>query len=437
MNRATAFYLRKNIKLAWPMALNAILMQAMLVIDTLLVAPLGELSVAAMGISVTIVAFVLGVQLALANGSQLIISRAFGAKNSLRLHQSALYSAAINLLAGIAFILLLNGSQNHFLPLLSDDSEVIILSKNYLFIAQFIFIFNALSQTLIAFLNAQGQTRLPFNAYLFEVPINIVLSYSFIFVLEMGLVGAAYGSLAAIIFRCAYLTIKIIERRYQFLAAAKSPEHCRQLHQHFTEIFPIAINFILLSIGNTLYLLLFSQLNLYEYVAVTLLFPWLKMATLFIVAWAQANAISISQAIGRAKKQHLNTIIKSCLLAGFAMAFGVALALYVFSLLIQSIYPELAAQTYTAIASITALFVLLPIVRTFNTIAGNSLRAMGSSLQVLKIHFICQWLITLPLCAIFVLYLKLPLFWAFALLPLEEILKLGPFYYLLRRNTVS
>ena len=75
MTRLSQFYLRKNGSLAWPLATNALLMQSMVIIDTLLVSPLGEISLAAMGIAGTIITFILGLQLALANGTQLIIGR--------------------------------------------------------------------------------------------------------------------------------------------------------------------------------------------------------------------------------------------------------------------------------------------------------------------------------------------------------------------------
>ena len=74
-------YIRKNIALAWPLAVNALLVQSMLMIDTLLVAPLGDLPVAAMGIATVIVAFVLGIQIAIGNGIQLLVGRAFGANS--------------------------------------------------------------------------------------------------------------------------------------------------------------------------------------------------------------------------------------------------------------------------------------------------------------------------------------------------------------------
>ena len=73
-------HLRKNLSLAWPLAINVLLVQSMLMIDTLLVASLGEFPVAAMGIASAIVAFALGIELAIGNGIQLIVGRAFGSK---------------------------------------------------------------------------------------------------------------------------------------------------------------------------------------------------------------------------------------------------------------------------------------------------------------------------------------------------------------------
>lgn len=122
---------------------------------------------------------------------------------------------------------------------------------------------------------------------------------------------------------------------------------------------------------------------------------------------------------------------------GIILSGVVALALHGFSLTVEMIYPKVEQQTLLALASIMPLYVILPLIRTYNTIAGNSLRAIGQSLQVLRVHFIAQWFVVLPLCALFILYFELPLFWAFALLPLEEALKAIPFYLMLHKSIKS
>ncbi|MCZ8486630.1 MATE family efflux transporter [Vibrio lentus] len=80
-------------------------MQSMLMIDTLLVSPLGE-TFAAMGIATTIIAFVLGIQMALANGTQLVLSRAVGSGVTSSLSKAFWAGLFINPLVAAIFWLL-------------------------------------------------------------------------------------------------------------------------------------------------------------------------------------------------------------------------------------------------------------------------------------------------------------------------------------------
>jgi Na+-driven multidrug efflux pump len=100
-------YVRRNFALAWPLAFNALLVQSMLMIDTLLVAPLGELPVAAMGIATTIVAFVLGLEIAIGNGIQLLVGRAFGSDNKADLAVAYWSGLLINISTSFVFLFIL------------------------------------------------------------------------------------------------------------------------------------------------------------------------------------------------------------------------------------------------------------------------------------------------------------------------------------------
>lgn len=89
---------------------------------------------------------------------------------------------------------------------------------------------------------------------------------------------------------------------------------------------------------------------------------------------------------------------------------------------------DIAPETQIALMTIAPLYIILPIIRAYNTVTGNILRALGNSNLVLKIHFITQWVISLPICALLVLYFEISIFWVFAMLPIEELLKTIPFY---------
>ncbi|GAL31550.1 Na+ driven multidrug efflux pump [Vibrio maritimus] len=101
-------YIRTNFTIAWPLALNALLMQSMLMIDIWLVSPLGEKPLAAMGIATTIVAFILGIQMALANGSQLVLSRAVGSGRPQALSSAVSSGMLINFAVALLFWTLLS-----------------------------------------------------------------------------------------------------------------------------------------------------------------------------------------------------------------------------------------------------------------------------------------------------------------------------------------
>lgn len=436
-------FLLKNLSLAWPLALNALLMQSMLIIDTLLVSPLGEIPLAALGIAATILAFFLGLQFAIGNGTQLIVGRIAGAGDRRGLQRALSDGVLISVAAALLFFVAITLFSDNLIGQLTAEEHLRAQASVYLAIGKYLLIASAISQTFTVFLNGQGDTKTPFKVYLLEVPFNALVSYLLIFGIEgisfegLGVAGAAYGSLAAVLFRFIFLLSHI--KKLPVIDGFRVAEQfaARQVSAHFHEILPIATNFVVLSLGNTIYQLLFSQLDIYSYVAVTLVFPWLRIATQIIVAWAQANSISITQAIGQGNHAHVKPIVESCIWLGLLMACGVSLALFGFSRLVPVIYPKVEQQTLMAMASIAPLYILLPLVRTYNTIAGNSLRAMGKSVQVLQVHFFTQWLVVLPLCALFVLYFELPLFWAFALLPAEEIIKAIPFYRMLSHSIIQ
>ena len=114
---------------------------------------------------------------------------------------------------------------------------------------------------------------------------------------------------------------------------------------------------------------------------------------------------------------------------GTLLSVIIAGLFFILSQCLQFIYPDIEPDTQTALMIIAPLYIVLPIIRAYNTVAGNILRALGDSNLVLKIHFFTQWLISLPICALLVLQFDVSIFWAFAMIPIEELLKTLPFHH--------
>ncbi|NOH99219.1 MATE family efflux transporter [Vibrio sp. 99-70-13A1] len=432
-------YVRKNFSLAWPLALNALLMQSMLMIDTLLVSPLGEIPLAAMGIATTIIAFILGIQMALANGTQLVLSRAVGSGVQSSLSKAFWAGLCINLGVAIIFWVLLTSFEQHLIQALTDDLSLHNQISRYLDISKYLVIFTALTQVIIALFNGLGRTKVPFKGYLIELPVNAVLSYVLIHGFStfegIGVQGAALGSVIAITLRLFYLVLCVhYDSSISLSLQAQKSEFVSNIRKHFIEIFPVAANVTMLSIGATIYQLLYSQLNINAYVAITLVMPWLRAGTQFITAWAHSSAITISQAIGSKKMDDLTKNVDTSIDIAVGISIVCAVLFGGLSLVIGDIYPDLDSSTYQALAVIAPLYIFLPIVRGYNTVHGHVLRALGKTTDVFKINFTGQWIISIPLCALIIIGLDGSIFWAFAIQPFEEIVKAFPFRHLARKS---
>lgn len=428
---ASRKHIKRNFALAWPLACNALLVQSMLMIDTLLVAPLGELAVAALGISGTIVAFVLGVEIAIGNGVQLLIGRASGSKSQADLAVAYRSGLFINVSSSVVFFLLLTFFSGNLISAITNNAELALLAESYISITKYIVLISAYTQVCTAYFNGCGNTKIPLIGFLFELPINAVLSYLLIFGIGdysgLGLAGAAWGSLFAVFLRAVFLNFALKNDKNIDLTYPQKRPFLIELRPQFSEIFPIAANFLVLSIGATVYQLLFAQLDLFSFVAITLIFPWIRAGTQFPNSWAQASAISISQAIGKRDIDYLKDFISKCIQMGLLISGVIAGLFILLSQYIHLIYSDIDPATYSALMVIAPLYIILPVIRAYNTVSGNILRALGQSTLVLKIHLITQWFIALPICAFMIMYLDISIFWAFAMIPIEELLKTIPF----------
>jgi len=106
----------------------------------------------------------------------------------------------------------------------------------------------------------------------------------------------------------------------------------------------------------------------------------------------------------------------------------VSLAYLVICLASTRIYAGLEAETTAALPSFLPVLLVLPFPKGSNAICGQTLRAGGDTLYVMNIFVAAQWLVRIPLTALFILHLDLSVTWVFALFLVEELVKFPLFH---------
>ena len=430
----------QNFSLAWPMTCNSLLMQSVTIIDLLLIASLGEQPIAAFGIAGAIVAFILGIQGAIANGTQLVLSRAVGAgdkkKVGLEMASGWVANLGVSSIALISLLLLAEFIVN----CITDNAVVASEAIDYIYISLFLLIFSSASSVMVCYFNANKKTRIPLYGFMIEIPFNVACSAVLIHGLwgapKMGLAGAALGSVAAIGIRFLYLAYRFFQEKIQGNVAGFSVLSRVSIIAHIQEVVPIVANFIVLLSGLLLFQILFAQLPVPSYAAITLVLPWIKFGSMFANTWAQASTIMVSQYLGKKEVESIPPFVYQSLMVTRIIAVFIAIGFFLLSISFPYFYPNLSSETLTALSVIAPIYIILPLVRTNNMFWGNMIRAMGDSYMIVRINIITQWFIALPLCA-WMIYLDAPLYVVFGVVLFDELLKCYSFRKTLQRRLDS
>ncbi len=422
--------LRHIASVAWPMALNAILMESITIVDLLLVASLGDVSVAAFGIGGALIAFVISIQFSISNGTQLVLSRAVGAgdKNRLGLEVACGWILGIGF-SLVALIVLFFGAAP-LIQLIAHNQDVALQAIDYVKISLLVIFFSSLSKVVVSYFNACKKTRIPLYGFLLEIPVNILCSAALIHGLwgapELGLAGAAWGSVVAIALRLTYLAYQFNKERINGHIAGFRRVNRPSILAHFHEVMPIVANFIVLFTGLLMFQALFAQLPVSSYAAITLILPWIKIGSLFVNSWTQSSTILVSQKLGKKDYSSIPNLVMQTKFVATVMCVLMVLGFYAFSLLLPHIYIKLSPDTILALAIIAPAYILIPVFRVNNMFCGNMIRAMGESYLIVRINIVTQWFIAIPVCVLLI-YMEAPLVLVFGVILLDEMLKFYPF----------
>ena len=422
--------LLQNVSLAWPMTCNAILMQSVTIVDLLLIASLGDAQVAAFGIAGAIVTFLIGIQFAIANGTQLVLSRTVGAgdKKQIGLVMASAWVCNLSFSVLALITLLLLGSP--LIDYIAHDPMVAAEGKSYVQVSLLLLLFSSASQVVVVYFNSTRNTRIPLYGFMIEIPCNIICSIILIYGLwgmpALGLAGAAWGSVIAIVIRFTYLAYRFHQEKQRGRVEGFSIVNKASVIAHLQEVVPIVANFIVLLTGALLFQMLFAQLPVPAYAAITLVLPWIKIGSMFANTWTQASTIIVSQQIGKKAWLTIPPFVHQSLFIARIISLFILLIFYTFSQIAPVLYPNLSEATLIALATIAPVYIVLPLVRTNNMFCGNMIRAMGDSYLIVRINIITQWIISLPLCALMI-YLDAPLYIVFGIMLFDEILKWQPF----------
>lgn len=423
------------LNLAWPLALKAMMLHGIIVIDAFLVSSLGEAALAAMGLAGAISGLVLGFLFAFSSATQILIAQAFGAEDARWLKTSFYCGLLINLTVTAIGLLAIWTLGDRVISAFAHDPWIAEQAQRYLAVFALVILSEAVSQCIACHFNGCGNTRVSFFSYLISLPVNIVFSvlliHGYLGFPALGVMGAAAGSAVAALVRAVYLTVMLLRSNNAFadVAGWSSGTLAVSARRHLFFTLPIAATFVSMTISNQVCILIYARMEINQFAAMTLIMPWVQVVGSIGIAWAQATGIFMAQILGRGlPAKELDLFLGRAWRAMFLAAAMVSAVYTVVCLGSDRIYTGLQPETRAALLSFLVVLVFLPFPKGSNAICGNTLRAAGDTVYVMNLFVGAQWLFKVPMTAFFVLYLDLSAAWVFSIFLMEEIVKFLPFH---------
>lgn len=403
-------------RVALPIALQSLISSSLNLLDNLMVGNLGEVELAAVGLSSQLFFVYIGVMFGFASGSSAFMAQFWGKQDVRSIRKVVGFTITASLGAGMLFFLPAVLAPEKLLSLFTDIPEVIAIGKDFVRIAAVSFLTMSVTFPLSAALRTTQQTKLPLKISAVVFSTNTVLNFFLIFgslgAPELGVRGAAVATaVARILELCLYFYV-IFGRKN--LIAGRIGEffgwHKPLVARILVTAVPVIINETMWSLGMATYNAAYGRVGVTEFAAVQ---ASNTLNTLFILAvfsLGDALLILVGQRIGMGQMDYAYTLAKRLLRIGIcvgAVSGGLLVLTSQFIIRLFNFTPE--GQHYALlIICIYGIFMPFKVYNGLNIV--GTLRCGGDTRFAMCLEVGSVWLIGVPLVFLGALYLALPVY---------------------------
>ncbi len=423
-------FLKKIAVIAVPVALQNLLTTTGSMVDTMMIASLGQTQVGAVGLCAQFSSLMFSGYWGFVGGGMLFFSQYFGAKDDEGINRSYGLTLTCMMTVGLIFGILAIFFPEAVMRLYTDKEAIRQVGVDYLRIVGFGYPLMVLSMAMASLLRCTGRVRIPLYGSIAGVATNILLNWVLIFgnlgAPAMGVRGAALATVLAQAVNCLVIVIFALTCRHPYLLAVRRHFrwHRNLVRAYFWKCFPIICNEVLIGVGNMVINVVLGR-QPEEAIAALAVFRTLEGLVIgFFAGFSNASSVLVGTEVGAGR---LDTAYGRAwrlvyLCQGFIALLGVVLiALHTPILTAMG----MSGESFRLAFGMLAIYLAVGIIRMGNWVQNDTFRAAGDATfgTVLEIAF--MWALVLPCVCVSGLVLKWPTLAVFALCYVDEPIRYG------------
>lgn len=439
--RDRSFY-RTILSLAIPMTLQNVMQLLLNMMDTVMLGRLKESSEAL--ISAANFAnqpyFVYSLFLfGMVSGMSVLIAQYWGKNDTDAINSIAGIAIISAIVVGGLFTLICYLFTPQVLGLFTDSSEVIELGVKYLRIVLASYVIASLTSLLCGIMRSTEQVGIALGSNTVGIVVNIALNYCLIFgkfgFPRMEIEGAALATLIAKIveFLVVLVYVIFVDKRVRLSFGRMFRMRRDMIGDFIRYSLPVIINETMLGLGITLHSVIIGHIDDASYAAYAVANIIEKIGLLSAIGFANATQIMVGKEIGAGRKENAYPYARTML----ALSAILGLVMSGVVLLVRAPAVDMfdvADSTKAAAVNIISVMSVIIFIKSFNTTAiVGAMRGGGDTRTAMIFDFVPMWVISIPLGAIAAHFIKLPVWWVYACLMSDEVIK-SPFCLLYVRS---
>ena len=404
--------LRDLLKLSWPMMVSQGAFAVMVFTDRLFMSYIDATHIAAALGGGVAAFFCFSLFMGLITYGNALVAQYFGAgqlaKCSLVTTQGIMIA-----LGSTPFLIVMTYFGGQAFELLGHASAQVPLEKTYFYILMGGSIFTLLKACLASYFSGIGRTRVVMIADLAGAALNVPLSWALIFgnfgAPELGIAGAALGTIIATIFAtsiflCFYLSA---EHKRQFFVAQSLRLDLGIMRRYLRLGMPSGLESFMNTSSFNLFLLLFQSYGVVQGAAMAIVFNWDMLSFIPMIGLNIGVMSFIGRLLGGGQMEKANQVISS----GFIVGLGYSGVLAVFFLIFRENLVDVFETRGESFVAIRALagdmmigLVTYMLADATILVAGGVLRGAGDTRWIMVTSISIHWLMLLTQYAVIVVY---------------------------------
>jgi len=411
--------------IAVPVALQNLLTTTGSMVDTVMIAPLGETTVGAVGLCAQFTSLMFSCYWGFVGGGMLFFAQFFGAKDDDGINRSYGITLTFMMTVAATFAILATIFPEFVMKLYTDKESIQAIGVKYLRIVGFAYPMQILAMAMSALLRSTGKVRIPLYGALTSVGTNMVLNYFLIggrwIFPEMGVRGAALATVIAAAVNVSVIAVVGLKQGHPYILAVK--RHFRwtraSIVQYLHKCFPIICNELLIGVGNMVINMVLGRQS-EQAIAATAVFRTLEgFVIAFFAGFSNAASVLVGTEVGAGNLDTAYERAKRIVLMCALCILTVCLTL------IAAHKPLLTAmglsgESYAICFGMLLIYCAAAVIRMCNWAQNDTFRSAGDAAfgTILEISF--MYAVLLPCVCLSGLVFRLPFLAVFACCYVDE-----------------